>query len=145
MEIRNPIYTEKTDCQDCYKCVRKCPVKAIAIDEGRASIASDLCMFCGHCVEVCSVKAKRVRDDLGRVKHLLKYKQRVYVSLAPSYVGEFPGMKPAHLIASLNKLGFAGVSETALGAQQVSARVAAQLQRNDAKLTISSACPRIGT
>ena len=141
MELRKPIYTEENECQDCFKCVRKCPVKAIEIDEGRASIASDLCIFCGHCVDVCPVKAKKVRDDLGRVKNLLRYKDKVYVSLAPSYVGEFPGIPSGKIIAALKQLGFAGVGETALGAQQVSTRAAEQLRLSDAKLTISSACP----
>ena len=141
MESRKPVYTEKTECQDCFKCVRKCPVKAIEIEEGRASIASELCIFCGHCVDVCSVKAKKVRDDLGRAKELLKTKSQVLVSLAPSYVGEFAELPPARLIASLKQLGFTAVSEAALGAQQVSARVAEQLQQGGAKLTISSACP----
>lgn len=141
MDSRKPVYTEKTECQDCFKCVRKCPVKAIEIEEGRASIASDLCIFCGHCVDVCSTKAKKVRDDLYRAKELLRQKQRVLVSISPSYVGEFAGVEPSHLISALKKLGFAAVSETSLGAQQVSARVAEQLQQSDAKLTISSACP----
>lgn len=141
MELRKPVYTEKNECQDCFKCVRKCPVKAIEIDEGRASIASDLCIFCGHCVDVCSVKAKKVRDDLGRAKNLLRYKEEVYVSLSPAYVGEFPGIPSSQVIAAIKRLGFTGVSETALGAQQVSARVAEQLLQSDAKLTISSACP----
>lgn len=141
MELRKPVYTEKNECQDCFKCVRKCPVKAIEIDEGRASIASDLCIFCGHCVGVCSVKAKKVRDDLGRAKNLLRYKKNVYASLSPAYVGEFPGIPSGRVIAALKRLGFTGVSETALGAQQVSARVAEQLHQSDVKLTISSACP----
>ncbi len=127
MEPRKPVYTEKTECQDCFKCVRKCPVKAIEIEEGRASIASDLCIFCGHCVDVCSTKAKKVRDDLERARQLLKKKRRVLVSLSPSYVGEFAGTDPPFLIAALKKLGFEAVSETSLGAQQVSARVAEQL------------------
>ncbi|MDD2336867.1 MAG: [Fe-Fe] hydrogenase large subunit C-terminal domain-containing protein [Geobacteraceae bacterium] len=141
MEQRKPVYTEKTECQDCFKCIRKCPVKAIEIEEGRASIASDLCIYCGHCVDVCSTKAKKVRDDLGIAKDLLKRKMHVYVSLSPSYVGEFPGLETSYLITALKRLGFEGVSETALGAQQVSARVAEQLSQSDAKLTISSACP----
>jgi len=141
MEERKPVYTEKTECQDCYKCVRKCPVKAIEIEEGRASIASDLCIFCGHCVDVCSVKAKKVRDDLGRAKALLTEKKRVVAAIAPSYVGEFAELPPQRLIASLKRLGFWAASETALGAQQVSARVAQDLTHGGAKLTISSACP----
>ncbi len=141
MELRKPVYTEKTECQDCFKCVRKCPVKAIEIDEGRASIASELCIFCGHCVGVCPVKAKKVRDDLGRAKNILRYKKSVYVSLSPAYVGEFSDVPSNQLIAAIKRLGFTGVSETSLGAQQVSARVAEQLHQSDAKLTISSACP----
>lgn len=141
MDSRKPVYTEKTECQDCFKCVRKCPVKAIEIEEGRASIASELCIFCGHCVDVCSTKAKKVRDDLDRAKELLRQKRHVYISLSPSYVGEFAGVEPGYLIAALKRLGFEGVSETALGAQQVSARVAEQIQQSNANLTISSACP----
>ncbi|HOP40100.1 MAG TPA: [Fe-Fe] hydrogenase large subunit C-terminal domain-containing protein [Geobacteraceae bacterium] len=141
MDSRKPVYTEKTECQDCFKCIRKCPVKAIEIEEGRASIASDLCIYCGHCVDVCPTKAKKVRDDLYRAKDLLTRKRHVYVSLSPSYVGEFADLETPYLIAALKRLGFEGVSETALGAQQVSARVAEQLQQGDAKLTISSACP----
>ena len=45
------------------------------------------------------------------------------VSLAPSFVAQFPGMRPAQLIHALKKLGFFAVSETALGAQQVSASI----------------------
>jgi iron only hydrogenase large subunit-like protein len=56
-------------------------------------------------------------------------------------VGEFADVIRRILISALKRLGFEGVSETALGAQQVSARVAEQLQQSDAKLTISSACP----
>lgn len=141
MDSRKPVYTEKTECQDCFKCVRKCPVKAIEIEEGRASIASELCIFCGHCVDVCSTKAKKVRDDLDRAKELLRQKRHVYISLSPSYVGEFAGVEPGYLIAALKRLGFEGVSETAIGAQQVSARVAEQIQQSNANLTISSACP----
>ena len=27
-----PIYTEPENCQDCYKCIRECPVKAIMVE-----------------------------------------------------------------------------------------------------------------
>lgn len=141
MDIQKPIYTETAECQDCFKCVRKCPVKAIEIEEGRASIDSGLCIFCGHCLDVCSTKAKKVRDDLQKAKDLVKNKREVYVSLSPSYVGEYSDLQPEYLIAALKRLGIKGVSETALGAQQVSARVADDLRQQDTKLTISSACP----
>ena len=64
MNYLNPIFTEKRECQDCYKCVRNCPVKAIKVEGGYASVVPELCIFCGHCVEVCPNGAKKVRDDL---------------------------------------------------------------------------------
>ncbi len=73
----NPIYTEKRECQDCYKCVRHCPVKAIKVESGYASVVPELCILCGHCVEVCPNSAKRVRDDLPHARQLLATKPRV--------------------------------------------------------------------
>jgi iron only hydrogenase large subunit-like protein len=139
----NPIFTEKRECQDCYKCLRNCPVKAIKVEGGYASVVPELCIICGHCVEVCPNGAKKVRDDLAQTRQLLAAKKQVFVSLAPSFVTEFPDVKPARLIRALKQLGFAGVSETALGAQQVSARAAALLKENPERVLISSACPTV--
>jgi NAD-dependent dihydropyrimidine dehydrogenase PreA subunit len=141
----NPIYTEKRECQDCYKCVRSCPVKAIKVEGGYASIVPELCILCGHCVEVCPNGAKKVRDDLPRAKQLLAMKQQVLVSLAPSFVTEFPEVRPGQMIRALRQLGFFGVSETALGAQQVSAQAAAMLKANPNRVLASSACPAVVT
>jgi iron only hydrogenase large subunit-like protein len=143
MNYLNPIYTEKRECQDCYKCVRHCPVKAIKVEGGCATVIAELCLFCGHCVEVCPNGAKRVRDDLPLARQLLRLKQRVFVSLAPSYVTEFPELRPGQLIRALRQLGFFAVSETALGAQQVSAQAAAALKAGGKKILFSSACPTL--
>lgn len=138
-----PIYTEQPECQDCYKCVRACPVKAIHIKEGKASVMEERCVLCGECVKVCPVGAKRVRNDIERVKRLLAQKKAVYVSLAPSFVSEFGEATPQQLIHALKKLGFAGVSETALGAQEVSAHIGSRLKNKSGELLISSACPTV--
>ena len=143
MNYLNPIFTEKRECQDCYKCVRNCPVKAIRIEGGYASVIPELCIFCGHCVEVCPNGAKKVRDDLASARQMLTLKKNVFVSLAPSYVTEFPGVKAAQMIGALKKLGFAGASETALGAQQVSAQAAELLRKNPGRVLVSSACPTV--
>lgn len=66
-----PVYTIEAECQDCYKCVRHCPVKAIRVRDGHAAVLPELCVACGKCVEVCPVKAKQVRNDTGRLKRLL--------------------------------------------------------------------------
>src|SRR5512138_1325937 len=107
MDSLNPIYTEKRECQDCYKCVRNCPVKAIKVESGYASVIPELCVLCGQCVEVCPSHAKKVRDDLPRARQLLATRQRVMVSLAPSFVSEFPEWRPGQVIRALKQLGFA--------------------------------------
>ncbi len=141
MDRQYPIYTVETECQDCYKCVRHCPVKAIRIVNGHANAVPELCIACGRCVKVCPAKAKRVRDDLGRTRSLVNRHETVYVSLAPSWVSEFDGVTAQQTMAALRQLGFAGVSETALGAQQVSFALAEKLRRKQPGLLLSSACP----
>ncbi len=143
MDHSYPIFTVQVECQDCYKCVRECPVKAIKVTDGHASVIPELCTACGHCVVICPVKAKKIRDDLSRVNLLLKQKKKVYASLAPSWITEFSDVSKSQMISSLKKLGFAGVSETALGAQEVTAGVNNLLENSDNGLYISSACPSV--
>lgn len=135
-----PLYTIKNNCQDCYKCVRRCPVKAIKIEDGSAMIVPDLCIACGTCYRVCPAKAKQARNDLTRAKHLVQSGKDVYVSLAPSWITEFEGVSREQMIAAIRHLGFRGVSETALGAEEVSANIAGLLDKaaNDA-LQVSAA------
>ncbi len=141
--MSKPIYTEKTECQDCYKCVRECPVKAIMVIDGSAQVMPEACILCGTCTQVCPVGAKKIRDDLGDAMALLTEKDQVYVSLAPTFRTEFAGLDSGKLIAAIKSLGFAGVSETALGAQEVSAACAQMLSEGNNPLLISSACPSI--
>jgi iron only hydrogenase large subunit-like protein len=143
MDNLSPIYTEKRECQDCYKCVRNCPVKAIKVESGYASVMTQWCIYCGQCVAVCPNGAKRVRDDLPRARQLLAGGKRVLVSLAPSFVSEFSELRPQQLIHTLRLLGFYGVSETALGAQEVSAQAAALLAASPDRPLLSSACPTV--
>ena len=72
MNHSDPVYTLEAEGQDCYKCVRNCPVKAIKVRDGHAAVIPELCVACGNCVEVCPVKAKRVRNDTARLE-LKKY------------------------------------------------------------------------
>lgn len=141
MKTNYPIFTKETECQDCYKCLRHCPVKAIKVENGHATIMPELCVCCGGCVAICPVHAKQVRDDLNRTIALLSGKSPVYVSLAPSWINEFAGISPKQMVTGLRSLGFAGVSETALGAQAVSEAVAGDLSKLKGGLAISSACP----
>ncbi len=142
MNNQYPVYTLVNECHDCYKCIRECPVKAIKIENGHASVIPDKCVACGNCVKTCPSNAKRVRSDIDKVKNLILAQKNVYVSLAPSWRGVFDNSAPK-IIAILKKLGFKDVSETALGAQEVSIKTAQILNESEKGLYISSACPVI--
>lgn len=142
MENKSPVFTLSTECQDCYKCIRRCPVKAIRIQDGRAAVIPHRCISCGNCVLACPSGAKQVRNDIAVVKKLLKEPTPVMVSLAPSWRGAFE-YSAQKMISLLAHLGFAGVSETALGAQEVSIETASFLNQSGPGLYISSACPVI--
>lgn len=133
-----PIFTEETACQDCYRCLRNCPVKAIRVQDSKAEVQKELCVNCGRCLNECPAGAKKIRSDLGRVWQLLTLEKPVVVSLAPSWVAEF-GIG-GNLPGTLRDLGFSAVEETAAGAQLLSdaCTVDPDLARG-----VSSACPVI--
>ncbi len=141
MEQSSFIKTRKRECQDCNKCIRECPVKAIRVQDTCTQVVPELCILCGNCVLACPSNAKQVCDDLPSVKTLLNCKRAVIASLAPSFVAQFPGVRPGQLIHALKKLGFFAVSETALGVQQVSAGVLSLMGSEPNRIWISSACP----
>lgn len=143
MNKKEAIYTEETNCQDCYKCVRHCPVKAIKIENHSASIIHSQCIFCGKCVSVCPSEAKKLRNDVRTAQFLLKQSKPVVLSLAPSYPVDFDRYSKGQLIAALKKLGFDRVSETALGAELLSARTGDWLARQKNGVYLSSCCPTI--
>jgi iron only hydrogenase large subunit-like protein len=97
--------------------------------------------MCGNCVLACPNSAKQVRDDLDSAKALLASGRKTIVSLAPSFVAQYSCVRPAQMIHALKQLGFSAVSETALGAQQVSATVSSLMQDEPSKIWVSSACP----
>ena len=141
MKKTSPVYTTENACQDCYKCVRHCPVKAIRIVGGKASVIPEACVACGECVKVCPQHAKKIRSDLARLKEMLASGAKIYASIAPSFTGYFRGVTIGQISSALKRLGFAGVSETAHGAEAVSAHVSQLLETTDTPLVISSACP----
>lgn len=143
MDVFKPVYTEQNDCQDCYKCIRECKLKAIKVVNNSAQILDNDCIYCGTCTLICPVNAKKVRDDVRKVKSLLKRKERVIVSLAPSFVTEFPNLSDEQMVSALNALGFTHVSETALGAQEVSQKVSEFIENQNKGIYISSACPSV--
>ncbi|MDR1230708.1 MAG: 4Fe-4S binding protein [Spirochaetaceae bacterium] len=144
----HPIYTENPQCRDCYKCVSNCPCKAIRVENGKPSIIAEMCVLCGRCAVNCPSGAKKTRNDVAAVRDVLKKKEKVFVSVAPSFVTEFLPAGPQGVVDALKQLGFYAVSETSLGADLVSKETADALllSRQDEaarKLFVSSACPAV--
>jgi len=137
------IRTGKVECQDCNKCIRECPVKAIRVEDAYAQVVPELCVLCGNCILACPSKAKQVCDDLPSAKALLKSGRTVIASLDPSFASQFAGVRPGQLIHALKQLGFFAVSEAALGAEQVEASVLALMNKGPKQIWISSACPAV--
>lgn len=138
----SPVFTVEAKCQDCYRCIRRCPVKAIRVEHGHAKVMGELCIACGRCVMHCPSHAKKYRDDTQDVLNLLRAKKQVFLSLAPSFRAEFPECSSKDLIDMLKRLGFYAVSETALGADLVSEHLSHEFV-GERKLYISSACPAV--
>ncbi|MBR6653973.1 MAG: 4Fe-4S binding protein [Oscillospiraceae bacterium] len=132
------IDTNVAHCQDCYRCVRACPVKAIRITNGQAHIEQELCIHCGTCVRQCPKKAKYIVSTLDSVKELLASGRTVAASIAPSFAAIDPAL--IHKIpTALRLLGFSRVSETAEGAKLV----ADSSLECGAKGSICTACPAV--
>lgn len=133
------IYTVTANCQDCYRCVRVCPVKAISVQDGQACIKDDLCIKCGTCVRACPQHAKTIRSSLYAIKELLESGRKVAVSIAPSFAAVFDTDDYKRLPTALKELGFDYVSETAEGALFVTEET---LKHAD-KGSICTACPAV--
>ncbi|MCE5347625.1 MAG: 4Fe-4S binding protein [Bacteroidales bacterium] len=140
---QHPIYIEKNDCQDCYKCLRQCPVKAIKVENSNASIVNDLCIYCGHCLEVCPVGAKKMRSDIHDLRIAINNGQPVIACLAPTYLSDFSFVDSKVLITALQQLGFTMVSETALGAAVVASESMQWFEKQPDGIYISSCCPSV--
>lgn len=131
------------NCQNCYKCIRNCPIKAIAFKDGHVTVIEEECVLCGTCVEVCPQNARFIKNDVENVKELIRGKKPVYVSIAPSWQGYFEGVKFEALSAALKKLGFAGVEETAIGANEASREYMELLENGQMKNIIVTACASV--
>lgn len=143
MELLDPIFTKRHECQDCHKCIRECPVKAIRVQDGFSQVMPGFCILCGGCVVACPNSAVQVRPDLPLAQALVKSGRKVIASIDPSFIAQFPGITPAQLITGIKRLGFFAVSETALGAQLVSAQIIELFGGKQNQIWISSACPSV--
>lgn len=135
---------KKSNCVNCYKCIRHCPVKSIKYSTGQAQIVSDECILCGQCFVVCPQNAKEIRNDVPHAIELLK-EGNVIASVAPSFVANYPGATIATMEKALKRLGFSAVEETAIGASIVKAEYENIIREGKQEVIISTCCHSVNT
>ncbi len=134
---------KKSNCKNCYKCIRHCPVKSIRFSGNQAHIIDNECILCGQCFVVCPQNAKEIVDETEKAKVLIQSGDPVYVSLAPSFVANYDGVGIGPMKEALRALGFADVEETAIGATIVKTEYERMLREDNRDVLISSCCHSI--
>lgn len=129
----------KTNCKNCYKCIRHCPVKSIRFSGNQAHIVGNECILCGQCFVVCPQNAKEIADATEAVKVLLEGEEPVVASIAPSFIANYRvGIEAME--QALRQLGFAAAEETAIGATYVNRMYEDILRNRKPDVLISSCC-----
>lgn len=131
---------KKSNCKNCYKCIRFCPVKSIRFSGNQAYIIGNECILCGHCFVVCPQDAKQIVDETEKVRVLLQSGAPVYVSLAPSFIANYEGVGIGSMRSALKKLGFCDAEETAVGATIVKNEYERMIDEQESDVIISSCC-----
>ncbi len=136
----NCLTLKKSNCKNCYKCIRHCPVKAIRFSGNQAHIIGNECILCGQCFVVCPQNAKEIVDETEKVKVFLQSGDPVVVSLAPSFIANYDGVGINAMRKALKQIGFYDVEETAVGATVVKTEYERMLKEDDRDIVISSCC-----
>ena len=139
----NCLTLKKSNCKNCYKCIRHCPVKAIRFSGNQAHIIGNECILCGQCFVVCPQDAKEIVNEVEKVKVFLQSGDPVIVSIAPSFIANYDGAGIDSMRTALKKLGFYDVEETAIGATIVKNEYERMLEEEDRDVIISSCCHSI--
>lgn len=131
---------KKSNCKNCYKCIRYCPVKSIRFSGNQAYIIGNECIMCGQCFVVCPQDAKQIVDETEKVRVLLQSDAPVIVSLAPSFIANYEGVGIESMRKALKKLGFFDAEETAIGATIVKNEYESMINEEDRDIIITSCC-----
>ncbi len=139
------VITSQAQCRDCYRCLRVCPVKAIRLKEGQASVDDQLCIGCGTCIRECPQHAKQYRRDLDKVIEMIRQGEKVAVSIAPSMAVVWSDWRVGRLASALRRCGFQFIAETAYGASLAARLTQDYFDDHSPQGDIMAACPAVVT
>ena len=141
--MANCLTLKKSNCKSCFRCVRKCPIKAIRFSGNQAHIIGNECILCGNCVVQCPQNAKEIADGIEKTRVLIQSGDPVIVSLAPSFIANYSGVGIEPMRRALKRLGFFDVEETAIGATIVKKEYERMINEEERDIVISSCCHSI--
>ena len=133
---------KKTRCKSCYACARVCPVNAIKFKNEQAQILKDRCIVCNECSKACPQKNSILKSEVSKIKFFFKNKNKVAVSIAPSFVSIF-GENSHKIPTALKKLGFTYVEETVIATNPVLEQYNHYADLDDGENYFTSFCPTI--
>lgn len=129
-------------CKGCTNCIKRCPMEAIRVHEGKATIMQERCIDCGECIRACPNHAKISVTDSLEILNDYKYK----IALpAPSFFAQFKEIDDVECVLhALLNIGFDDVFEVALAAEIVGFLIHQYIKDNRVKKPVfSSACPAV--
>lgn len=136
------LVVEPASCNDCYKCLRECPVAAIGFKDNQAFIIEEKCIYCGNCIKTCPQGAKSALFEAKKLEAFLESDSYLIASIAPSFAAAFPEVEPGQLIKALKLIGFDYIAETAEAAARVVQQFKEERKEMDTTL-ITSCCPAV--
>ncbi len=131
---------KKSNCKNCYKCIRCCPVKSIRFSGGQANIVSKECVLCGQCFVNCPQNAKEIDSSIEATKVHIYSGVPVIASVAPSFIANYDGAGIKTIERALAKLGFHHAEETAIGATIVKNAYEKMIIEEKRNILITSSC-----
>lgn len=136
------VYLNEDLCKGCINCIKRCPTKAIRVQNGKAHIIKEFCIDCGECIRHCPHHAKLTRRD--HLDILEKYEYTIALP-APSLYSQFNNLSDVNIVlTALLLMGFDDVFEVSAAAELVSEESRNYVKAHPEKWpVISTACPSV--